>query len=206
VAQANVVLTSDPRLLVPHDEVDADTEAAASLKDQRENYRNWPAQVIWHSEPFATETVLAGRPRLRLQLASDQPDADLFAQLSEVLPDGTVVYLSSTAVRLRYRTGELTATPMVPGKAELIRFQPFAFFARAVAKGSRLRLVIDSASRSWSVQHNNHTGGDQATEPIAKARIAKITLMTGPESGSALELPRPDEAVVPRKDGPIKHP
>jgi hypothetical protein len=48
------------------------------------------------------------------------------------------------------------------------------------------------------------SGGDQATEPIAKARVAKITLMTGPESGSALELPRPDEAMVQRKDEPIK--
>jgi predicted acyl esterase len=95
---------------------------------------------------------------------------------------------------------------MGPGKPELIRFPPFAFFARAIAKGSRLRLVIDSAPAYWSVQRNSHTGGDQATEPIAKARIAKITLMTGPESGSALELPRPDEAVLQRKDEPVKRP
>jgi len=56
------------------------------------------------------------------------------------------------------------------------------------------------------VQRNSHTGGDLASEPIAKARVAKITLMTGPGSGSALELPRPDEAIVQRKDEPVKRP
>ena len=203
-APASVVLTSDPRFLRPHDEIDAEPTEVAYLKDQRETYLNRPAQVIWHSAPFPAETVLAGRPGLRVQLASDQPDADLFAQLSEVLPDGTVVHLTDTGIRLRYRTGDVAATPMVPGKPELIRFPPFDFFARAIAKGSRLRLVIDSAPSYWSVQRNSHTGGDQATEPIAKARLAKITLMTGPESGSALELPRPDEAVVQRKDEPVK--
>ena len=203
-APASVVLTSDPRFLVPHDEVDADSESVPRLTDQRENYRPRPAQVIWHSEPFSAETVLAGRPRLRVQLASDQPDADLFVRLSEVRPDGTVVELSGTAIRLRYRAGDVAATPMVPGKPELIRFPPFGFFARAIAKGSRLRLVVDSAPSSWSVQRNSHTGGDLASEPIAKARVAKITVMTGPESGSALELPRPDEAVVQRKTEPIK--
>jgi hypothetical protein len=40
------------------------------------------------------------------------------------------------------------------------------------------------------VQRNSHTGGDFATEPLAKARIARITVMTGPDSGTELELPR----------------
>jgi uncharacterized protein len=204
-APARVVLTSDPRFLVPRDEVDVDTADGQHLKDQRETYMDRPAQVIWHSAPFAAETVLAGRPQLRVQLASDQPDADLFARLYEVQADGTVIELASAAIRLRYRAGDIAATPMVPGKPELIRFPAFGFFARAIAKGSRLRLVIDSAPRYWSLQRNSHTGGDLATEPIGKARVAKITVMTGPESGSALELPRPDDAVL-RKDEPVKRP
>ncbi len=202
-APASVVLSSDPRFLRPHDEIDADPADVPYLKDQRDTYRNRPSQVVLHSAPFPAETVLAGRARLRLQIASDQPDADLFVQLSEVLPDGTAIELSETAVRLRYRAGGVAATPMVPGKPELIQVPAFGFFARAIAKGSRLRLAIDAAPSYWSAQRNSHTGGDLAKEPIAKARVAKITLLTGPESGSALELPRPDEAVLQRKDEPV---
>ncbi|HEY0478547.1 MAG TPA: CocE/NonD family hydrolase [Kofleriaceae bacterium] len=202
----SVILTSDPRYLRPHDEIDAEPDGGAWLKDQRTEYRSRPSQVIWHSAPFSAETVLAGRPRLRVQLACDQPDADLFVSLYEVLPDGSAISLTGTAVRLRYRAGSTAATMMVPGKPELVSFPPFDFFARAIAKGSRLRLVIDAQPSYWSVQRNSHTGGDLASEPIVKARIAKITLMTGPESGSALELPRPDEAVLERKVEPSKHP
>jgi predicted acyl esterase len=197
------VVTSDPRFLRPHDEIDAESEDAMYLKDQREAYTNRPSQVVWHSAPFPAETVLAGRAHLRVQIASDQPDADMFAELSEVLPDGTAIELTQTAVRLRYRAGGLVAAPMIPGKPELIQLPAFGFFARAIAKGSRLRLVIDAESSYWSVQRNSHTGGDLAKEPITKARLAKITLMTGPESGSVLELPRPDKAVVQPKDEPV---
>jgi putative CocE/NonD family hydrolase len=203
-APANVMLTTNPRFLEPQSEVDAMPQEPAYLKDQRDAYTLRPNQIIWHSAPFPAETVLAGRARLRIQLASDQPDADLFVYLAEVLPDGTVVDLSETSLRLRYRAGGIAGSPMIPGKPELIRFPPFGFFARAIAKGSRLRLMIHSGPTYWGVQRNSHTGGDLATEPLAKARIARITLMTGPDSGTELELPRPDEAVLQRKDEPAK--
>ena len=44
------------------------------------------------------------------------------------------------------------------------------------------------------------------SEPVAKGRVAKITIMTGPDSGSTLELPRPEEALGKLKDEPAKHP
>jgi len=203
-APASVVLTSDPRFLDPQSEVDAETEEPSYYTNQRNTYTARPNKIVWHSAPFTAETVLAGRPRLRLQLASDQPDADLWVELLEVLPDGSAINLTDTAVRLRYRAGGVTGTAMTPGKPELIHVPPFRFFARAIRKGSRLRLVIDTGPSYWGVQRNTHTGGDLATEPLAKARIARITVMTGPDSGSELELPRPDEAVLQRIDEPAK--
>jgi hypothetical protein len=94
---------------------------------------------------------------------------------------------------------------MVPGKPERVAFPPFNFFARAIAKGSRLRLVVD-AGPHVGVQRNTHTGGDLASEPLSRARIAKITIMTGPDSGSALEIPRPDDALLQQKDEPARRP
>jgi len=193
-----VVLVSDPRSLPPRDSDDA--ESAAFLKDQRSAYTNQPGQLVWHSAPFADETVLAGRPRLQLQIASDQPDADLFAELYEVQANGSSVLLASSALRLRYRRGGTESAMMVPDQPEHVSFPAMSFFARAIAKGSRLRLIVDAGPRYASPQRNSHTGGNLASEPIAKAKIAKITVMTGPDAGSALELPHPDEALVSRKD------
>lgn len=44
---------------------------------------------------------------------------------------------------------------------------------------------------------NTHTGGDLASEPVSRGRIAKITVMTG-TGASVLELPQPDEALISR--------
>jgi putative CocE/NonD family hydrolase len=200
-APATVTLTSDPRFLPPRE--DLDVEIPQYLRNQRSAYIDLQSQVVWHSAPLPTETVLAGRPRLRLQVASDQPDADLWVTLSEVLPDGSAVFLSGSMVRLRYRKGGVEATPMVPGKPERIEVPAMDFFARSLAKGSRLRLVVDAGPHiGW--QRNSHTGGDLASEPVAKGRVAKLTVMTGPDSGSTLELPRPEDAVLKRKDEPAR--
>jgi len=202
-APATVTLLSDPRFLPARDELDA--ENPQYLKDQHDAYSDLRGQVVWHSAPLPAETVLAGRPRLQLQLASDQPDADLWITLFEVLPDGSATFLAGSAIRLRYRKGGVDATPMVPGKPERITVPALSFFARSIAKGSRLRLVVN-AGPQFGWQRNSHTGGDLMSEPAAQGRVAKITIMTGPDSGSTLELPRPEAALGKLKDEPAKHP
>jgi putative CocE/NonD family hydrolase len=188
-AAADIQLKADP-LRLP-DRADHEAEYADYLKDQREVFQMQDNRVVLHSDAFSEETVLAGRGRLSLRLAVDQPDADLFAELQEVLPDGSSVSLASTSLRLRYRKGGTAASSMVPGQAELVTFPTLGFFARAIAKGSRLRLVI-SAGPYVGWQRNTNTGGDLATEPLSQGRVAHLTLMTGPDSGSEIDLPQPD--------------
>jgi predicted acyl esterase len=200
-APASVTLTADPRYLPPREQLDA--ENPAFLQNQRGAYTDLRSQVVWHSAPLAAETVLSGRPRLHLQVAVDQPDADLYVDLFEVLADGTAVFLAQSEMRLRYRKGGTAAVPMTPGKPERVDVPALSFFTRSIAKGSRLRLVVSSGPR-WGWQRNLHTGGDLAAEPASRGRIAKVTITTGPDSGSVLELPRPDEAVLNRKDEPAK--
>jgi len=195
-AAATVTVTSDPRRLPTPEELEADD--APWLVNQRNAYADSPGRVIWTSAPLAAETVFAGRAKLQIQIAIDQPDADVGAQLYEVLADGTAMELSYAVVRLRYRGGGVQPVFMTPGKPERVEFPAMSFFARAVAKGSRLRLVVHSVPYV-GMQRNTNTGGDLATEPLSKARIAKITLMTGPGTASALEIPRPDEALLEAK-------
>jgi putative CocE/NonD family hydrolase len=201
-AKAQVILLSDPSYLP--DRAESEFEDPNYLTSQRSIYKKVGSQVMLHSDPFDQEMVLSGRPRLRLELACDQPDADLSADLQEVLANGSAVSLTSTSVRLRHR--KLGSTPewMVPGRPELVEFPAFGFFARAVAPGSRLRLVV-SCGPWMGVQRNTNTGGDLVSEPLSKGRVARITLMTGPGTGSALELPRPEASLLkpPDKTGPI---
>ena len=190
---AKVVLTSDPKFLPSREETE--TEAPNYLRDQRDAQKNLPSQVLLHSDPFKSETVIAGRPRLKLRIACDQPDADLYCELQELLPDGGAIVLSWGSLRLRYRKGGVDAEFMVPGKEEQTDFPPMHFFARAIGKGSRLRLLV-SATPSLYKQHNTNTGSDLASEPIANGRIAHVTLLTGPGGRSVIELPQPDTAVL----------
>ena len=196
-APATVTLTTDPKFLPSREELSADYPQ--NLKDQRDAYADQGSRVVLHSAPFLAETVLSGRARLQLQIAVDQPDADLWFDMQEVLPDGSAVALTGSSIRLRYRKGGVEGIPMVPGKAERIEVPPMDFFARSIAKGSRLRLIVDAGPRfGW--QRNSHTGGDLASEPASAGRTTKITVMTGPGSGSLLEIPRPDDALLERKD------
>jgi len=190
---AKVVLASDPKYLPSREELE--TENPNHLRDQREALKSLPGQVLWHSSPFLAETVLSGRPRLKLQIACDQPDADLLCEIQEILPDGSAISLTDGSIRLRYRLGGVGPVLMVPGKSEVIDFPAMRFFARAIGQGSRLRLVV-SATPNFSMQGNTNTGGDLASEPFSTGRVAHLTVMTGPGSQSVLELPQPDQAVL----------
>ena len=192
-APAAITLTSDPRALPPRD--DLESEVPAYLKDQRADYESSPSHVSWHSAPMPAETILAGRPRVKLLLSVDQPDADIWVQLVEILPDGTTASLSSSVVRLRYRNAGTQPVMMTPGKPELVEIPHMTFFARAIAKGSRLRLNVDVGAHIGA-QVNTNTGGDLASEPLRKSRIARITILTGGDRGSAIELPRPEPAIL----------
>ncbi len=197
----SVVLVADPGYLPPR--ADLDEENAQYLKDQRDAFKPNLGQVVWHSEPFKEETIIAGRPRLALRLACDQPDADLQATLQELLPDGSAIALSGGSLRLRYRRGGIEPILMTPGQTERVDFPVLDFFARALAKGSRLRLLV-SAAPVFGYQRNTYTGGDLASEPLSAAKVAHITLLTGPGSGSLLQLPRPEAALLKAKEASAK--
>lgn len=190
-AAGAVVLTSDPLHLPPREELEGDG-SGQFLRDQRRVYADVKSCVILQSAPLAAATILTGRPRLKLQIVSDQPDADLWADLYEVLPDGSSISLTGTSLRLRYRGGGVEGVPLNQGKAESVELPPMTFFARSIGKGSRLRLVLD-AGPVFGWQRNGHTGGDLATEPLSAAKVGRLTILTGPERESVLEVTRPDE-------------
>ncbi len=159
-----------------------------SLTSQRPVLNLFGEGAIYHSEVFPEATEIAGFPKLTLWLKMDVPDTDLEADLYEILPDGGSVELTSASIRARYRESLRDAKPVPVGKTEKYVFDNFTFFARQIAKGSRLRLVVRSIN-SPGTEKNYNSGGVVAAETGKDARTAHITVTHDTEYPSALDLP-----------------
>lgn len=144
--------------------------------------------LVYHSEPFAQDTVVSGSPRLTVWMAMDVPDTDIAVDLYEITQDGQSISLGGDMVRARYRDSLLEEELVVPGQVNRYVFDGFDWFSRRIPKGSRLRLVISAPNNAF-VQKNYNSGGVVAAESGKDARTAHVTLYHDAQRPSALELP-----------------
>lgn len=150
-----------------------------------------PVGLAWMTAARDAPLRLAGRPCVTLWLSTDLPDADLELILAEVAADGSVLILGEDRQRLRYRLGEDQqvfdhALP-VP-----VRFSGFAFTARRLAAGSRLRLTLRTLS-SLHFQRNFQAGGPVDDEAAADTASGTITVDHDAHFSSMLDLPLASE-------------
>ena len=136
---------------------------------------------------FQTDTLeqaveILGAPSLTLDLAADQPLAQLCVRLSDVLPDGRVTRVSYQVLNLAHRDGHQAPRPLEPGTNYPVQVELNACGHRFAA-GHRIRLSI--ASAYW---------------PIIWPSPAAATL-TVTAGLAALELPRRH----PAADEPAVH-
>ncbi|GAA0708106.1 CocE/NonD family hydrolase [Dokdonella soli] len=158
------------------------------LTDQRGVMMASGKALFYHSPAFAADTDIAGFPKLSASIALDQPDTDLAVYLFEVKPDGSSVFLSSDALRARYRHGPREAQLVKPGAVERYDFEHFTFVARRLGKGSRLRLTIGPVNSMYA-EKNYNTGGTVADESGKDARKVTVTLYHDTAHPSTLSLP-----------------
>jgi len=178
--------TYDPRDL-RYGDVE-EKEVGSFATDQTAPLHLFGAGVVYHSEPFAEATEIAGQVKLSLWLSLDVPDTDLAASLYEILPDGSSILLTYDQLRARYRESLSEERLAVPGKIERYDFGRFTWFARRIGKGSRLRLVVQSLNSSqW--EKNYGSGKKVAEETGADARVAHLVLHHDAAHPSVLELP-----------------
>ncbi|MEO8450638.1 MAG: CocE/NonD family hydrolase, partial [Gemmatimonadota bacterium] len=162
--------------------------AAISFVDQSAVIRAAGNGVIYHTTPFAEETEVAGQLSLTAWMSLDVRDTDFQATVYEILPDGKSILLTTTLVRARYRESPRQEKLVQPGAILPYRFTGFPFFARRLAKGSRLRLFLRSPN-STEFQKNYNGGGVVAEESGKDARTAHVTIYHDPEHPSVLEVP-----------------
>jgi putative CocE/NonD family hydrolase len=159
-------------------------------------YADWTeregALLSFTTEPLAAPLEIAGHPVVSLWLASSEPDAAVFAYLSEVEADGTARYVTEGLLRAihraeapapkNYRTtwpwrtfARKDAKPMPIGEPQLLRFALLPAAWRFAA-GSRIRLSIAGGDADHFVQ-------------TPHGRPPLLTVMSGAEKATRLELP-----------------
>lgn len=158
------------------------------LTDQRYALNLYGNGVVYHSEPFAADTEISGFAKLTAWIAMDVPDTDLAATLYEILPDGTSVQLTSDGMRARYRESLSQEKLVKSGEINQYVFDGFTFFSRRIAKGSRLRLVLNCPNSIYQ-EKNYNSGGVVAEESGKDAHTAHITVYHDADHPSRLELP-----------------
>jgi hypothetical protein len=124
--------------------------------------------AVFQTAPLETPISLFGSPRLQIAAAADQPGFDLWAALSVVRSDGTVLQLCTGVLR---SLGE-EALPLQP---RLLRLQPTAI---SLAAGERLRLSL--AGSAWpAIAVNPGTGSLPRGGSAMDHRVISIALDPG---------------------------
>jgi uncharacterized protein len=193
-AEPAALLVSDPREL-------PELEVAGYAADENllSSFRAYQKRaLVFHSEPFAADTTIAGQLRLLLVCAADAPDFDLFAQVLLIGPDGAVVRLGEDVRRARFRNSVFKAELLSPGEVAQIEFE-FLWSAWRIPAGSRLRLVV-APLNSPAYQKNYNTGGRIGYERPEDARVAHVRIYHDVRHPSRLILPLANEGLAPSVD------
>jgi putative CocE/NonD family hydrolase len=149
--------------------------------------------LLHETAPATHDVELTGTVTASLWISADRPDANVFAMLQDVAPDGSATYVTDGRIRASWRAEhelpwpEADRTwhrghtadiqPLVPGEPVRVRFDFFPT-SYVVAKGHRLRLALASG-----------IGATYDAPPLAEGQQITVTVHSGPGRPSALSLP-----------------
>lgn len=158
----------------------------------------WPAPLddkglTYTSAPLSSDMLMTGFPIIHLNVAADRTDANLFAYLEDVAPDGTVSVVSFARLAASHRKlseapydtlglpwhsgRSADIEPLVPGEPELLSFSMLPS-ARVFEAGHRLRVTVTGADPR---QRN--------LEQIKQTPAPRLSLSLGGAEPSRIELP-----------------
>ncbi len=158
------------------------------ITDQTSVYFMRNNGVVYHTAPFEKEMEVSGFFELNAYIEADVKDLDIEADIYEVRPDGSSVFLTENAIRSRYRESLENEDLLTPGEIYLYHFKRFTFISRVIEKGSRLRLVIQSPN-SIDTQKNYCSGGVIANETSKDAHVAHLKIYSDVKRPSVLIVP-----------------
>ena len=143
-------------------------------------------------QPVVDQDELRPRILQRCRVGNRPADSVNDFAVDQVDPHEGIVdnrrQLSTAVMRARYRESLREPTPVPAGKSTKYVFDNLTFFSRQLAKGSYVRLVVESLN-SVALEKNYNSGGVVAQETGKDARTAHIQLLHDAEHASMVELP-----------------
>ncbi len=100
--------------------------------------------VCVDGQPLPQDMDIVGAPRLKLQLSSDKPQAQIAVRLNHVHPDGASTRITYGVLNLTHRDSHQDPQPLTPGQSYEVTLD-LDHIAYRVPKGHRLRVAISSA-------------------------------------------------------------
>lgn len=129
--------------------------------------------LIYDSVELKQDLTVLGRPHALLQVSSSAPQADWFARLSDVAPDGTVTMVAGAGQNGAQRDNPSDPKDLVPNQTYSLDIE-MHLTTWTFPKGHRIRLAVSNAL--WPM-----------VWPTPYAMTT--TLQLGGDSGSRLTLP-----------------
>jgi putative CocE/NonD family hydrolase len=143
--------------------------------------------LTYTSQPLKEPLTILGDVKLMLHAASDAPDTDWFAVLTEVFPDGKSksFHYAPPAFRARYREGMDKEVFLTPNKPEVFQMS-LGPAGHQIAAGHCLRLSIFSSAFP-EYEPNSNTGKSAAMDK--ESIVAKQTIFHDAKRPSHIMLP-----------------
>jgi uncharacterized protein len=147
--------------------------------------------LVFQTPPLPEDLEIAGPVELTLWVATDGPDADVFAKLvdlyppSEDYPDGFAMNLSEGVLRLRYRDSWEAPSLLEPGRPYRVTVAMFPC-ANLFRRGHRLRLDL-AGSNFPHFDINPNSGEPEGA--MERPRRAITTIFVDAARPSHLLLP-----------------
>jgi uncharacterized protein len=145
------------------------------------------------SAPLAADMEVTGVPTARLWISADTRDANLFAVLEDVAPDGRSTFITDGRIRASWRKTH----PAPWGVAEQVWHRGYGDDILPLTPGTPVELVFDLApiSNVFKAGHRirvslaTSIGQKYQAPPLAEGRTPTILLYRDREHASAVELP-----------------
>ena len=100
--------------------------------------------LLFDSAPLGAAVEILGAPVVTLELAADQPQAQVCVRLNDVAPDGASLRVSYGLLNLTHRDSHESPAPLEPGKRYRVRVQ-LNDIAHVFPAGHRIRVAVSTS-------------------------------------------------------------
>lgn len=143
--------------------------------------------LVYTSEPFERDCLVAGLVQARLFVSSSARDTDWTIKVCDVDPTGRSINLQESIQRARFRPGSDGAAPVSAGDVACHEFA-VGTCSHVFRAGHRVRVLVSSSDfPQWD--RNLNTGNPIGLETIADRIVATQTVFHDSDCPSAITLP-----------------